>query len=221
MTNRARKLGIEHVLFARVHFNRYRALLGQTQSRFKTFCNSLAQCIARGRFGGGRAGNLAPGSLSEIAATLVNGQRAPAMKVHQPLAMDGGEDAETLPQAERRIPATLRHQQRAVTADDFKRLALETPAADVGRVEVMPRFKPRDRRFHVPGVVSVVVLPSAAPTENQSLPFLLMSTNVSSMSGPISKMCRSASLLPLPVSLLSMNRSTMLPPSDATRPTIM
>ncbi|MBT9465003.1 putative baseplate assembly protein [Hydrogenophaga sp.] len=132
--------------------------------------------LARGRFGGGRAGNLAPGSLSEIAATLINGQRAPAMKVYQPLAMDGGEDAETLPQAERRIPATLRHQQRAVTADDFKRLALETPVADVGRVEVMPRFKPRDRRFHVPGVVSVVVLPSAAlapaPNPRPDRPFI-------------------------------------------------
>lgn len=132
--------------------------------------------LARGRFGGGRAGNLAPGSLSEIAATLINGQRAPAMKVHQPLALDGGEDAETLSQAERRIPATLRHQQRAVTADDFKRLALETPAADVGRVEVMPRFKPRDRRFNVPGVVSVVVLPSAAlapaPNPRPDRPFI-------------------------------------------------
>ncbi|MFN7121119.1 MAG: putative baseplate assembly protein [Hydrogenophaga sp.] len=132
--------------------------------------------LARGRFGGGRAGNLAPGSLSEIAAKLINGHPAPAMKVHQPLAMDGGEDAETLPQAERRIPATLRHQQRAVTADDFKRLALETPAADVGRVEVMPRFKPRDRRFNVPGVVSVVVLPSAAlspaPNPRPDRPFI-------------------------------------------------
>ncbi|PZO12742.1 MAG: putative baseplate assembly protein [Burkholderiales bacterium] len=132
--------------------------------------------LARGRFGGGRAGNLAPGSLSEIAANLINGPRAPAMKVHQPLAMDGGEDPETLPQAERRIPSTLRHQQRAVTADDFKRLARETPAADVGRVEVMPRFKPRDRRFDVPGVVSVVVLPSAAlapaPNPRPDRPFI-------------------------------------------------
>ena len=132
--------------------------------------------LARGRFGGGRAGNLAQGSLSEIAATLINGQRAPAMKVHQPLPMDGGDDAETLLQAERRIPAALRHQQRAVTADDFQRLALETPAADVGRVEVMPRFKPRDRRFNVPGVVSVVVLPSAAlapaPNPRPDRPFI-------------------------------------------------
>ena len=51
MTNRTCKLGVEHVLFVGVHFNRYGALLGQTQSRFKTFCNSLAQGIAGGRFG--------------------------------------------------------------------------------------------------------------------------------------------------------------------------
>jgi predicted phage baseplate assembly protein len=132
--------------------------------------------LARGRFGGGRAGNLAAGGLSEISATLIDGQRAPAMQVHQPLPMDGGEDAETLPQAERRIPATLRHQQRAVTAEDFRQLARETPAVDVGRVEVLPRFKPRDRRFEVPGVVSVLALPAAplapAPNPRPDRPFI-------------------------------------------------
>jgi hypothetical protein len=39
-------------------------------------------------------------------------------------------------------------------------LAFETPGADVSRVEVLPRFMPRQRRFNVPGVVSVMVLPA-------------------------------------------------------------
>ncbi|WP_372661141.1 putative baseplate assembly protein [Hydrogenophaga sp.] len=132
--------------------------------------------LANGRFGGGRAGNLAAGSLSEIAATLINGRVAPAMKVHQPLPMSGGEDAETLAVAERRIPARLRHQERAVTPEDYRELALRTPAADVGRVEVLPRFKPRDRRFNVPGVVSVLALPAAAlapaPNPRPDRPFI-------------------------------------------------
>ena len=132
--------------------------------------------LALGRFGGGRAGNAAAGSLSEIAASLVDGKSAPALKVHQPLPMDGGDDAETLAQAERRIPASLRHQQRAVTAEDFRELALQTPAVDVGRVEVLPRFKPRDHRFNVPGVVSVLALPSAAlapaPNPRPDRPFI-------------------------------------------------
>ena len=49
-----------------------------------------------------------------------------------------------------------------VTAADYRQLALDTPAVEVGRVEVLPRFKPRDRRFEVPGVVSVMALPARA-----------------------------------------------------------
>ncbi|MCB1900778.1 MAG: baseplate J/gp47 family protein, partial [Rhodocyclaceae bacterium] len=115
--------------------------------------------LAYGRFGGGRAGNLPADSLSEVSsARLVGAPRPmPGIKVAQPLATEGGEDAETLARAEKRIPALLRHRERAVTADDYRRLAQEVPGTDVARVEVMPRFKPRERRFDVPGVVSVMV----------------------------------------------------------------
>ena len=134
--------------------------------------------LALGRFGGGRAGNLPPGSLSEVAsARLVGTQRQlPAIKVMQPLASEGGDDAETLARAERRIPSLLRHGERAVTADDYRRLAHEVPGTDVGRVELMPRFKPRERRFDVPGVVSVIVLPAQvfgkAPNPRPDRPFI-------------------------------------------------
>ncbi|HYS75323.1 MAG TPA: putative baseplate assembly protein [Burkholderiales bacterium] len=120
--------------------------------------------LASGRFGGGRAGNLAAGSLAEISATRIDGRAAPAMKVLQPLPMSGGDDAETLELAERRIPAVLRHRDRAVTIEDYRRLAMGTPGVDVGRVEVLARFKPRDRRFDVPGVVSVLALPAQSPS---------------------------------------------------------
>ena len=132
--------------------------------------------LASGRFGGGRAGNLPPLTLTEIAALRIDGSRAAAMKVTQPLPTLGGDDAETLDVAERRIPAMLRHRDRAVTALDHQRLAREVPGVDVGRVEVLPRFKPRDRRFEVPGVVSVMVLPARAlapaPNPRPDRPFL-------------------------------------------------
>lgn len=118
--------------------------------------------LAFGRFGGGSAGNLPPASLTAITAARVDGRLAPPLVVVQPLATDGGADAESFAAAERRIPSFLRHRDRAVTADDYRSLALETPAAEVGRVEVLPRFKPRDRRFDVPGVVSVMALPAQA-----------------------------------------------------------
>jgi predicted phage baseplate assembly protein len=132
--------------------------------------------LAFGRFGGGGAGNLAAGSLAELAATTVAGGNAPPIKVSQPLAAAGGEDAETLAQAETRIPLYLRHRERAVTAEDYRSLAFETPGLSVGRVEVLPRFKPRDRRFDVPGVVSVMALPvqplSRAPNPRPDRPFI-------------------------------------------------
>lgn len=117
--------------------------------------------LAFGRFGGGRAGNLPAGTLAAIEARHVDGSAAPPLQVMQPLPMAGGADAETLPEAEQRIPARLRHGDRAVTADDFRHLARETPAVELGRVEVLPLFKPADRRFGIPGVVSVLALPAA------------------------------------------------------------
>jgi len=132
--------------------------------------------LASGRFGGGRRGNLPAGTLSELSARRVEGGNAPPLKVLQPLATDGGDDAETLPEAEKRIPSVLRHRERAVTPDDYRRLSLETPGIDVGRVELLPRFKPRDRRFNVPGVVSVMALPdqalSSPPNPRPDRPFL-------------------------------------------------
>lgn len=132
--------------------------------------------LEEGRFGGGRAGNLPAGSVTELTARHIDGSAAPAIKVSQPLALGGGEDAETIAVAEKRIPALLRHRDRAVTEEDYRRLSFEAPAIDVGRVEVLPRFKPRDRRFNVPGVVSVMALPDAplapAPNPRPDRPFI-------------------------------------------------
>jgi predicted phage baseplate assembly protein len=126
--------------------------------------------------GGGAAGNVPAGSLAKVTGQAVEPGPLPLLKVLQPLAAQGGEDAESLPQAERRIPAWIRHQDRAVTADDFRRLAGEAPGVRVGRVEVLSRFKPQQRRQDVPGVVSVMVLPHKevrlAPNPRPDRPFL-------------------------------------------------
>ncbi len=117
------------------------------------------------RSGGGLAGNLPPGSLTAIEATPIGGGSAAGkLKVQQGLATEGGDDAETLAQAEQRIPALFRHRNRAVTAEDYRQLAAVTPGVRLGRVEVLPRFKPQQRRLNVPGVVSVLVLPTQADT---------------------------------------------------------
>lgn len=114
----------------------------------------------RVRLGGGRAGNLPAGTLKTLNATDVEGQTLAGLKAHQPLTLHGGEDAETLAQAEARIPARLRHGERVVTSEDYRRIVLHTPGVEVARVEVLPRFKPQQRRAEVPGVVSVMALPA-------------------------------------------------------------
>lgn len=117
--------------------------------------------VAFMRAGGGAAGNLAAGSIRALA--LPGG---PRLKVSQPLPTQGGADAESLAEAEVRIPASLRHGGRAVTASDYRELALRTPGVVLGRVEVIERFKPQQRREGVPGVVSVMVVPArASPLE--------------------------------------------------------
>jgi hypothetical protein len=111
--------------------------------------------VALMRAGGGQAGNVAAGVL-----TAVDVAGGPQLKVWQPQPARGGQDAETLAGAEKRIPAIFRHRQRAITPDDYAELAHATPGVRVGRVEVLPRFKPQQRRFDVPGVVSVIALPA-------------------------------------------------------------
>ena len=116
--------------------------------------------VARVRFGGGLAGNLPAGTLTKLSGRDPLGRPVTTqLKVQQSLPTGGGEDAESLTDAERRIPIMLRHRNRSVTADDYRQLARETPSVRLGRVEVLPRFKPHQRRTGVPGVVSVMALP--------------------------------------------------------------
>jgi predicted phage baseplate assembly protein len=103
------------------------------------------------RAGGGVAGNLPAGTLAVV-------QRA-GLVCGQPAATAGGVEAESLEAAERRARAELRHRDRCVTEADYRELAFEL---DVARVEVMPRFRPFQRRFDSPGVVSVLVIPPKA-----------------------------------------------------------
>jgi predicted phage baseplate assembly protein len=108
------------------------------------------------RSGGGVAGNVPAGTIKAITGPTPN----PRLKLNQPLAMNGGAEAETLDAAEQRIPAELRHSGRAVTHADYSDLARATPGIAIGRIEVLDRFKPQQRRSGIPGVVSVMAIPA-------------------------------------------------------------
>ncbi len=109
--------------------------------------------IERMRCGGGAKGNIGPGNLTAVVH--------PELDVIQSLPTQDGRDAETLDEAEKRIPEVLKHGERAVTADDYKQIAARTPGMELGRVEVLPQFKPQQKLSDIVGVISVMVLPKA------------------------------------------------------------
>jgi hypothetical protein len=115
------------------------------------------------RTGGGATGNLPAQSLTSIKARDASGNPvAQKITVTQPIPTTGGADSETLDQVQQRLPSLLKHQERAVTAGDYKSLAMEIPGAGIARVEVLSLFKPQTRTPNVPGVVSVMVIPDKA-----------------------------------------------------------
>jgi len=112
------------------------------------------------RHGGGSEGNLPADSLKKLAGNNT------LYQLRHEWPTRGGIDAETVAEAERRIPAHLSHRNRAVTADDFAELAENNPVNPVARAQTVPGLLPGTSisaaRPNVPGVVSVFVLPPAA-----------------------------------------------------------
>ncbi len=113
------------------------------------------------RYGGGRKGNMAAGSIKQLASA------SSQLMVRHEWATQGGLDAETVSQAEQRIPAHLMHRNRAVTKEDFALLARDNPINPVGRAEVVPGLLPGSSldtvRTDIPGVISLFVLPPMTP----------------------------------------------------------
>lgn len=111
------------------------------------------------RWGGGAAGNVAASALTKVAEPAT----ASSLRATQLLPAGGGADGETVEEARVNLPRVLRHNDRAVAAEDFRDLALATPGAGVGRVQTLPRHLPDGHVDEVPGVVSLVVLPAWDP----------------------------------------------------------
>ncbi|WP_431267348.1 baseplate J/gp47 family protein [Dankookia sp. P2] len=102
--------------------------------------------------GGGRAGNVAPGTLTALRPSIPN------LTVTNPARAAGGEDGETLDATVSRAQVAAGQLQTAVTARDFERVALE--AGGVARAHA---FAQRERwSFAEPGVVEVQVVPAIA-----------------------------------------------------------
>lgn len=118
------------------------------------------------RHGGGIATNLPAGEIKELSGG------SSRLTVRHEWICKGGIDAETVAQAERRIPQYLTHRNRAVTKLDYELLTQNNPVNPVAKAQVLEGFLPganiRAARDNVPGAVSVFVLPPRAPALRQT-----------------------------------------------------
>ncbi len=106
----------------------------------------------------GLAGMVGIGAVSKT-TTLAG------VQVSNPVPTWDAADAETVADAEERIPATWRHRNVLATQDDYGRIARETPGVDVGRVEVLPLFHPDQPEQPSDGVVTVMLIPAVDPNQ--------------------------------------------------------
>jgi predicted phage baseplate assembly protein len=119
--------------------------------------NPTGNVVAREyRFGGGKRGNVAAGSLKTL-VTSVPG--IDENKVGNLLAATSGRDEEPLAQARLRAPHALKNKCRAVTEEDFESLAAQ--AANIRRAKALSLFHPGFPGVKVPGVVTVIVVPES------------------------------------------------------------
>jgi hypothetical protein len=107
-------------------------------------------------YGGGIEGNV---GLDRI----TKGNLPTGIKVRNPIPTWGADSAETIDQAEARIPAFLTHRDRLVTEADFKEITMTTPGVEIGRADILPLFHPKQAGRIAEGVVSVLVVPKTDP----------------------------------------------------------
>ena len=112
-----------------------------------------ALVFSRYRIGGGDEGNVEAGVLNTLKTAIPY-----ISEIRNRQAAEGGLDAETLADAMVRAPKLLRHRDRAVTAEDYEDLALQTPAVSIGRVKCL-QPSPSDTGQAAPGQVYVLVIP--------------------------------------------------------------
>ncbi|WP_052681590.1 putative baseplate assembly protein [Saccharothrix sp. ST-888] len=103
------------------------------------------------RYGGGATGNVPAGAITSLTGVA-------GAKVRNLLPATGGADPAPLADALDALPAEVHRRDRAVTADDFRALALEVPG--VRRAEALPLLHPDTPAQPAAGVVSVLVFPT-------------------------------------------------------------
>jgi hypothetical protein len=113
-------------------------------------------------YGGGQQGNVAIGALTRIVNPI------DGMTVTNPIPTWGASDAETVAEAEERIPEFVRHREVAASKEDFEKLVARTPGVVVGRSVILPLMNPDLPDQVSEGTVTVLVIPLSDATQPEA-----------------------------------------------------
>ena len=105
------------------------------------------------RCGGGVVGNVGEGTITVLKSSIPY-----LASVTNFEAAKGGTDPETLERAKLRAPQVLKNHTRAVTAEDFEYLALQT-SSEIARAKCTVPGTPTDGQSPPPGVVRLLLVP--------------------------------------------------------------
>lgn len=108
------------------------------------------------RFGGGKRGNLGANTLKTLLTSVLGIDENAITNLRAAFA---GRDEESLDDAKKRAPQSLKSKCRAVTREDFESLAKQ--AANIKRARALPLSHPSFPGVKVPGVVTVIVVPDS------------------------------------------------------------
>jgi predicted phage baseplate assembly protein len=120
------------------------------------------------RWGGGARGNAGANTVTSLQSPIPYVDSVTNLR-----PMAGGQDEETLGQAQDRAPQAIRSQSRAVTADDFVYLAQQTPGTRIRRAQALALRNPNIEATRPsgsglpvtttpsPGALSVMVVPDS------------------------------------------------------------
>jgi hypothetical protein len=117
------------------------------------------------RFGGGKKGNVAAKAIKTLTASI---DGVDDNRVGNLFPAINGRDEETLDEAKKRAPRTIKSRCRAVSVEDFEYLAMQ--ASTIKRAKALPLFHPDFPGVKVPGVITVIVVPDSddpAPTPSE------------------------------------------------------
>jgi hypothetical protein len=123
---------------------------------------ATARVVASFAVGGGVAGNVAAGAITQLRTGI-----AWLQGVTNPIAASGGAAGETLAAVVARGPQRLRHRGRSVSFEDYEWLAREA-SPDVARVRCLPVTGPDGRPM--PGWVSLLAAPQGADPQPRPTP---------------------------------------------------